>query len=366
MTVDQMPEVDVAARANGHEADGEPVEIVDVSTPEAAAEWDAFVASRLPATGYHVYAWRRVFEDVFGHRSLYAMAKRGSAVVGILPLVVFRSPLFGRFAVSLPFVNAGGIVADDRDATLRLRERAGRLAAEYDLRHVELRHEVRRFPDLPVRQHKVSMRLPLPADSETLWRGFDRKVRNQVRKAEKSGLQVSSGSDELVDAFYGVFARNMRDLGTPVYDRRFFETIVGRFPDRARVHVVTLGREPVAASLTLRWRDVVEVPWASSLREHRDKSPNNLLYWDMLRHAVAGGCSTFDFGRSTPEEGTFHFKRQWGAEPGPMHWEYLQTSGELPDQGPTNPRFRLAIAAWQRLPLWITNRLGPVIVRGIP
>jgi serine/alanine adding enzyme len=284
----------------------------------------------------------------------------------VLPLVTFRSPLFGRFGVSLPFLNGGGIVARDRDATLALRDRAARLQAEQGLRHVELRHEVRRFPDLPVRQHKVSMRLALPGDAEELWRGFDRKVRNQVRKAEKSGLVAAAGGVELLSDFYGVFARNMRDLGTPVYDRRFFDAVLRRFPDRARLHVVRLEHDTIAAAVTFRWRETVEVPWASSLREHRDKSPNNLLYWDVLRNAVADGCSTFDFGRSTPDEGTYHFKRQWGAEPGPMHWEYLLSGGALPDQSPSNPKFRLAVATWQRLPLWLTNYLGPMIVRDIP
>jgi FemAB-related protein (PEP-CTERM system-associated) len=318
------------------------------------------------ASGYHLSGWRSIFESVFGHRTLNIAALRGDRVAGVLPLVEFRSRLFGRFAVSLPFVNQGGVVADDEHAARALLERAVLDARDRGLTHVELRHERRQFTGLADKQHKVSMRLALPESADVLWGRLDRKARNQVRKAEKSGLVVATGGAECLDGFYRVFAENMRDLGTPVYPRALFAAVMERFPERTRVHHVSLDGEVVAASLTFSWRDTVEVPWASSLRAHRDKSPNNLLYWAMLREAIADKRRIFDFGRSTPEEGTYHFKAQWGAIPGPMHWEYWLASGIMPDLSPANPKFRLAIATWRRLPLWLCNRLGPALVRNLP
>jgi FemAB-related protein (PEP-CTERM system-associated) len=331
-----------------------------------AASWDRYVERHPCASGYHLTAWRAIFENVFGHRTISLAAMRGEQVVGILPLVEFRSRLFGRFAVSLPFVNQGGVVADDQEAASALVDRAVAEARARGLTHVELRHEARRFPDLADKQHKVSMRLQLPDDSEMLWDQLDRKVRNQVRKAEKSGLVAAAGGAELVDAFYRVFAENMRDLGTPVYPRRLFDSVIGTFPDRVRVHVVRLGHDVVASSMTVAWRDTVEVPWASSLRRHRDKSPNNLLYWSMLQQAIAERQRVFDFGRSTPDEGTYHFKAQWGAEPSPMHWEYWLASGTMPDLSPSNAKYRTAIAIWRKLPLWVSNSVGPHVVRNLP
>ena len=158
----------------------------------------------------------------------------------------------------------------------------------------------------------------------------------------------------------------MRDLGTPVYARRFFADVLQAFPADTRVFVVRVGREAVAASITVGWRDRIEVPWASSLRAHASSSPNTLLYWTMLKWAVERGYKTFDFGRSTPDEGTFHFKKQWGAQPQELAWEYLGLTGALPDQSPKNPKFRAAIAVWQRLPVPVATALGPAIVRNIP
>jgi FemAB-related protein (PEP-CTERM system-associated) len=337
-------------------------------TNGAAGAWDAYVASHPRATGYHAWAWRRVFERAFGHECVYLAAHDESGgITGVLPLVGFRSRLFGRFLVSLPFVNYGGVLASGDDARRALVAAAAGAAAERRCTHVELRHVNRECDDLAVKTHKVTMLLSLEGDAETAWKRLDNKVRNQVRKAEKSGLVAAAGGAELLPEFYPVFARNMRDLGTPVYSPRLFDEVFAQMPDRAAVFVVRKDTVTVAAGIGLTWRDTIEVPWASSLREYRQMCPNMMLYWAAIRHAVASGFRTFDFGRSTPNEGTFQFKKQWGAEPLPLHWEYWLGAGvAMPDQSPKNPKFSLAVRAWQRMPLWLANTLGPRIVRDIP
>ena len=200
-----------------------------------------------------------------------------------------------------------------------------------------------------------------------IWNRLDRKVRNQIRKAVKSGLVPVQGGVELLDSFYRVFARNMRDLGTPVYGLRFFREVLEAFPERARVVVIQSDRVPIAAGISYRSRDVVEVPWASSIREFNPLCPNHLLYWTVIQAALDQGCQTLDFGRSTPGQGTYRFKAQWGAEASPLTWEYvLLRRRDLPDQSPANPKYRGAIAAWRRLPLRVANAAGPWIVRSIP
>jgi FemAB-related protein (PEP-CTERM system-associated) len=321
-------------------------------------------SGRPAATGYHEWAWRDVFTRAFGHQDRSLIARRGTTVEGVLPLVEIRSPLFGRSLTSMPFVNYGGMLADTDDSARGLLEAARALARARGCRHVELRHTARQFDDLPCRQHKVSMWLSL---APNLWDGFDRKVRNQVRKAEKSQLSAVRGGIELLPEFYTVFSRNMRDLGTPVYGRELFASVLDAFPDRARLVVVRLGAAPVAAGLTYRTGPRTEIPWASSIRDYNALCPNHLLYWQAIQHAVAEGCEIFDFGRSTPHEGTYKFKEQWGAVPVPLHWEYVLTEGAaLPDHSPKNPKFNLAIAAWKRSPLWLANRIGPRIVKDIP
>jgi FemAB-related protein (PEP-CTERM system-associated) len=345
---------------------GTPGGLPTVTADVGEREWDDFVASCPSATGYHRWCWRGVFERAFGHETIYLAARRGPGIVGVLPLVCFRSRLFGRFLVSLPFVNYGGVLASNDEARHALVERARQEANRRRAHHVEMRHTTRQFPRLPAKEHKVAMTLPLPAGEDAAWKGFDNKVRNQVRKAQKSGLEAVVGGRELLDEFYAVFARNMRDLGTPVYSWRLFEEVLQNVPD-ALACVVRLGGTPVAAGIAVGYRDSIENPWASSLREHRALCPNMLLYWTMIGEAIRRGYRVFDFGRSTPNEGTYHFKKQWGAVESPFYWEYVLTRGEtLPDQSRENPKFSLAVSAWQRLPLAVANLIGPRIVCNIP
>lgn len=345
----------------------EAIESASVSLADAsdAADWDAFVRAHPDGTLYHRFAWRDIIEGAFGHPSYYLMARRGGRPCGVLPVVRVSSRLFGRYLVSVPFVDYGGVLAEDDYVARALLATADTIMREERCRWLELRHRGRHFPELAVVSHRAAMIADLPPDSDRLWQSIDRKARNQVRKAEQNGIEVHSGGIEFVDEFYRVFSRNMRDLGTPVYPRRLFVEALTRFGPDARVFLAR-GGAVLAAGITLAHQGVTTMPWASSLKEARPLCANVLLYWRALQDAIANGASKFDFGRSRPEGGTYHFKQQWGARSTPLAWECRLNAGQhLVDHSPDNPRFRIAITVWQHLPVGMTNLVGPRVVRGL-
>lgn len=332
------------------------------------AIWDAYVESRPVASNYHRYGWRTVIENSFGHQCHYLAAKDNEGgIVGVLPLTHMKSTLFGNFLVSLPFFNYGGLLCDTQEVGDALLAEAGVLREELGAEHVELRHVEPWTGDLPAKKHKVCMALELPVDADNLWRSFNAKLRNQIRKAEKSGLTAVVGRKELLPDFYSVFVRNMRDLGTPVYAQQFFAQVLSVFHEDSRIIAIYLEGKPLASGLIVRSRETLEIPWASSIRDYNPLCPNNLLYWTALHYALEIGCTRFDFGRSTPGEGTFKFKEQWGAKPVQLNWQYiLQERASLPELNNKNPKFEMAIRLWQKLPLPVTKALGPHIVKNIP
>jgi FemAB-related protein (PEP-CTERM system-associated) len=312
--------------------------------------------------------WLSVLEQGLGHEPFVLEVADAGGPRGWLGLCYVRSVLFGKFLVSLPYLNSGGVVADD-DATARLLiDRAVQLADELNVCYLELRHERPvEHPALAARlSSKVHLRLPLPATAGRLWEQIPGKVRNQVRKGRKSGLSVVWGGEEVLPEFYAVFSHNMRDLGTPVYGQALFRAVLRQFPGRAELCVVRAGEQPVAGALLLHGRGVTEVPSASSLRPYNSTCANMLLYWHLLERAVGRGQAVFDFGRSTRDSGTYTFKRQWGAVPHPAEWQYYVRSGTAGDLRPDNPGYRGLIRLWQRLPVGLTRLIGPAIVRGIP
>jgi serine/alanine adding enzyme len=312
--------------------------------------------------------WLPVLAKGLRHEVFALEAVEGSRTRGVLPLAYVRSMLFGRFLVSLPYLSSNGVAADGADARFRLVDRAVALADELKVRFLELRHEEAvEHPALTGKMvSKVHMRLPLPDFPGPLWEGLSGKVRNQVRKGEKSGLTIAWGGAELLPEFYSVFSRNMRDLGTPVYGRAFFASILAEFPGAAELCVVRADQTPAAAALVLHGKGTSETPSASALREFNPTCANMFMYWKMLERAVLRGQSAFDFGRSTLDGNTYRFKKQWGAVPSPAIWQYYQRSGEMSAVRPENPRYQLFIRIWQRLPVGLTRWIGPPIVRGIP
>ena len=330
-------------------------------------EWERYVLGHPQATSAHLWGWGDVLEETFGHTPHFFLARRAGVVCGALPLVAMKSLLFGRFLASMPYLNYGGLLADDQPAEDALLARAVALAGALHLTSIEFRHREQHAAPSVTKSHKVTMELDLSRGEEGLWKSFDPKLRNQIRKPQRSGLLCEIDPPGALEAFYAVFSRNMRDLGTPVYPPSFFRAVRRAFPGHTHILVVKKGETPVAAGFLFHFRDRVEIPWASSIRDFNSLSPNNLLYWDSIRFAISEGARLFDMGRSTPDEGTYKFKAQWGAKPAALHWQYWLAPGEeIPERNPKNRKFQIAIQLWQRLPLDIAETLGPVIARGLP
>lgn len=324
---------------------------------------------RTPSSSlYHDSNWGVVIEKSFGHKYYCLICEeKNGCVKGILPLVHMKSRFFGNNMVSLPYFNYGGVCADDETTENLLVEKAVAITNELGANHLELRQEKRLRNGFPVKTSKVSMRLDLPRAADDLWRSFPSKLRSQIRVPQKTGLTTRIGRSEELDSFYRVFSINMCHLGTPVYPKRFFANILEIFPESTWICSVYSGNTPVASGFLAGGKKMLEIPWASSIRKYNKLSPNMLLYWTCLSFACEGGYPLFDFGRSTVGESTFRFKEQWGAKPVQLHWHYwLRRNGDMPDITPRNPKYKLAVELWKKLPVTVTRVLGPHIVKNIP
>jgi FemAB-related protein (PEP-CTERM system-associated) len=346
---------------------GAPIAVDGLRAGEEGA-WDAFVASRADGCHYQLAGWAAVIERAFGQQPMYRVARRGGEIVGVLPLVFFSNRVFGRYLVSVPFLNRGGVLAESDAASRALLADASELVLSTGADFCELRHVRGVDPTLPAREGKVTMALPLGRSPETVWHELPAKVRNQIRKAEKLGAAVREADPATeLSRFYDVFAENMRELGTPVYSRAFFEEMFRAFPGSLRLHVVECEGRIAAAGICVEHAGTIELHWAGARRRFFAYKPNMLLYWGAISRAAAAGLCEFCFGRCTADSGPHRFKKQWGSTETPLRWEYiLPPGGKLPRLNPQNPKFRLAIAAWRRLPLKLTRALGPGIVRHLP
>ncbi len=331
-------------------------------------EWDLFVETHPYQKIYHLSKWNRLIEQTFRHPIHYVVLKKDNDLVGVFPYTEFKSFLFGHFGVSLPFINYGGPLLSNSEIQPQLFEYLLQQVQQNKLDFIELRLDREIESSLPCKTHKVTFILDLPPSEDELFKSFKAKLRSQIRRPMKEAMVAKQGGLDLLDDFHKIFSRNMRDLGTPALGKKVFKNILQTFPEDAFIVVVyTATRKAVAASFLVKYRDTLEIPWASSLREFNRFSPNMLLYWESMRLAIQQQCQKFDFGRCTPGGGTYRFKKQWGAREEKLFWYYiLPDSQPLPEINPDNPKYDLLIKAWQRLPVWVTKLIGPSIIRNIP
>ncbi|MBP7610594.1 MAG: FemAB family PEP-CTERM system-associated protein [Steroidobacteraceae bacterium] len=343
------------------------VEIIAVPPDASGQAWDDFLDAHPHGSFYHRYGWRRLNQAQLGHTCLYLEARVGGSVTGVLPLVLTNSRIFGRILCSLPFVNYGGPIAVDAETTRMLVKAAREHAARFRVDYLELRCNAPLDTDLPVSVQKVSMTLELQLDPDRLWNGFASKHRTNIRRVYKDGLVVTGGGRELLPEFYSVMQRSWRDLGTPLYAPAYFEAIVEAFPERTRIFVCRRNDEPVAVAFNGNLAGTVEGMWAGTTPLGHELNANYVLYWEMIKEACEQGYHRFHLGRSTAGSGAEQFKKKWNAATTQLYWYHYR-----PDGRPSavvnvdNPKFRLAIAAWRKLPLWATRVLGPPLARVIP
>ena len=325
--------------------------------------WDDFVARSPCASFFHLSAWKWLLEDVFGHRTRFIMAERQGSVVGVLPLAQVRSWLFGHSVVSLPFCVYGGVATDESDASAMLHEEAVRFTEHCGAQYLELRNRTPQRADWPAQDLYVTFRRQIFPEVEANLLAIPRKQRAMVRKGIKAGLR--SELDDTVDRFFELYADNVHRHGTPPFPKRYFSELKRVFGDACEVLIVVDpdGR-PVSGVLSFYFRDEVLPYYAGDLVDARDLAANDFKYWELMRRACERGIRVFDYGRSKRGTGSFDFKKNWGFEPEPLHYEFrLLHRSEIPQNNPLNPKYRAMIAVWRRMPRTLANALGARISR---
>jgi FemAB-related protein (PEP-CTERM system-associated) len=330
------------------------------------AAWDAFVRSRPDSTFFHLSPWRHVIQDAFGHGTHYTLAEQDGAIVGVLPLARMRTRLFGDALISTPFCVYGGPLAATSEAEAALESHAMDLLRQTGAEHLEFRQLHAPYRDWDVRPPlHWTFRKAITGNADADMKAIPRKQRAMVRKGIGNGLRSISNSD--TGMLHRVYAQSVHNLGTPVFPRRYFDRLATAFP--AEHDVVTVMQEdtPVASVLNFYYRDEVIPYYGGGTSLARKVAGNDFMYWEVMRRAGAErGSRLYDFGRSKSGTGAFDFKRNWGFEAQPLHYSYrLRPGATLSEHNPSNPKYKLMIAAWKRLPLPVANLLGPPIVRGL-
>ena len=340
--------------------------ILQELSADREAAWDGYATDHPDATAFHLAGWKRVIEHSTGHRAHYLMALDGGRVAGIYPLFILSSRLFGTLGVSLPFVGYGGILSENPEAEQALADEAAQRARAAGCGSIELRQRRPLKLDWPTTDRKVATLLSTEGGASAAFARLHPNVRNKIRKAEKAGVVVQEGVEHLAE-FYRIYSRNLRDLGTPVISRRFFEEAVAVFPEHLRVYRAVRQGRTISAKIVVRDGRTCYFTWSASIREELRHAPVHAMNWRAIEDACGAGCAEIDLGRSSAGSSHQEFKKYWGGQSRTLPWAYHVLDGKGPrGVHKEDARFSLAIALWKRLPLGLSRCLGPPIARCLP
>ncbi len=336
---------------------------------------------------YQDFRWLKIIQQAFGHESVVLIAEESGLQRAYLPLVKLRNPIFGNSLISLPFLNGGGLFFDQSNSLPAMNQEnnfSNQEIAEaiyqaleskisnYD--YLELRtnsKDLSTHPNFICRDHKVTFILKLNSNPQLLLETFSKKLRAQIKRPEKSSAQSrvikgSEISENDINLFYQTIAEHWRDLGSPIYPKKFFELVISEFKEQVLLSFVEINNHVSSVGLTIIQDQQAEICWAASLKEFNLASPNMLLYWSTIEKLCELGIKTFDFGRCTKDSGTYHFKKQWGGSEEQLYWYYLKSSKKIPNISADNPKFKLAVKVWKRLPVWLATFIGNRISKFFP
>ena len=331
----------------------------------ASKRWDAFVLGCPQASFFHRAGWQKIVREVFKHDTYFLYAELNGAIQGVLPLAHVNSWLFGNSLVALPFAVYGGVAASSEEAALALESEAQTIAKRLGVAHLEFRNTAARHADWPTQDLYVTFRKEILSQEDANMLAIPRKQRAMVRKGIKNGL--TSEIDTSVDRFFSLYADNVHRHGTPALPKRYFKALQAEFGADCEILTV-VGREGrlLSSVLSFYFRDEVLPYYAGDDESARDLAANDFKYWELMRRACAKGLKVFDYGRSKQGTGSFSFKKNWGFEPQPLHYEYcLYKCDAIPQNNPANAKYQLLIKTWRRLPIGLANWLGPLIVRNL-
>lgn len=329
--------------------------------------WDTFLKDNESSSFYQLFGWKEVNEKSFGHKTFYLASLEGERIRGVFPMVYIKSRMMGKIICSMPFVNFGGICAEDKESEILLANEAISIAKKHQIDYLEIRGLGKINCDLPTSEHKISMTVELEPDPDLLWNAFQTKHRTNIRRVYKNGLSVRFGSTDVLDVFYEILSESWRDLGTPLYQKRYFLNIITRFPDSIKIFIVYYKDIPIAAAFNGYYKNTVEGMWLGIREKYKKLQPNYVLYWEMIKHSCENNFKYFHLGRSSVESGGEFFKKKWHAVPKQLYWQYfLGESKQIPQLNVNNPKYKLAINTWKRLPVRLTNIIGPIVAKNIP
>jgi len=331
--------------------------------------WDDYVKKHPQGSFFHLSGWQQVIEKSFRHACYYLYSYHVSGdnkgeINGVLPLVEVKSKLFGHALVSTPFCVYGGAIADSSYIVRQLEQQACQLAEQLSVDYLELRYQTKQASNLLLKQAHSTFACELADNNEKILSDIKKKQRAVIRHSLRNDLDftISTGNNNLTD-FYQLLSTSYRNLGTPIFTKNYFENLIDIFGDNVDIAIIKdNNQQPSSTVMNFYFNEQVLPYYGGGNESARGLKSADFMYYQVMCNASERGYRWYDFGRSKNDSGPYKYKKNWGMEPKSLYYYYhLVNADELPNLSPNNPKYKVFIQLWQKLPLKVSQFIGPFL-----
>ncbi len=328
------------------------------------SQWDEYVKSHEKGSFFHLSGWYTVIKNSFSHACYFLYVEQNNKICGVLPLVEMKSKLFGHALVSTPFCVYGGAIANSSEIVRQLEQEACQLAEKLSVDYLELRYQEKQDSPLLLKQAHSTFGCDLAEDNEKILAAIKKKQRAVIRHSLKNeqSFSLETGKKNLTD-FYQLLSTSYRNLGTPIFSKSYFANLADVFGEYADIAIIkSKDGQLSSAVMNFYFNEQVLPYYAGGNDSARGLKSADFMYYQVMCNASERGCRWYDFGRSKNDSGPYKYKKNWGMEPKSLFYYYhLVNAKELPNLSPNNPKYKLFIQMWQKLPLKVSQIVGPFL-----
>jgi FemAB-related protein (PEP-CTERM system-associated) len=326
--------------------------------------WDCYVKTHSRGSFFHLSGWQEVISKSFHHDCYFLYAEKNGDICGVLPLVEVKSKLFGHALISTPFCVYGGAIAESTELVRQLEQEACQLAEKLSVDYLELRYQEKQDSSLLLKQAHSTFGCELAEDNEKILAAIKKKQRAVIRHSLKNELDffLASGKTNLAD-FYQLLSTSYRNLGTPIFSKSYFANLVDVFGDSTDIAIIKSKDGKLSSAVMNFYYNEQVLPYYGGGNDSaRGLKSADFMYYQVMCNAGERGYRWYDFGRSKNDSGPYKYKKNWGMEPKSLYYYYhLVNAKELPNLSPNNPKYKLFIQMWQKLPLKVSQAIGPFL-----
>jgi len=269
--------------------------------------------------------WATVLKEGLGSEVVSYVLRKDGKIILALPGIILNFKILKMFYSNIPY----GEFVGEMEYFHQFVELLEAHLREEGIHCIRIGKEYQtQFPELKGYQKELAYTHLLDVSQMTediLWKNYKKRVRRDVRKAEKSGITIHEPAHlQEIDSLFNLYLQTMkRNEAYNVWTKQTLYAIYHRLVQKGggKILLAKLQDEIIAGIILIFSPETTYYFFAASDQKYLSLCPNDLLVHRGISLTIQDERKFFDFMTSQEEDvALMNFKEKWGAEKHPFYF----------------------------------------------